>query len=289
MLRYFVAVAEERHIGRAAARLGMTQPPLSRALRQLEQELEVALVTRTPRGVELTAAGTVLYREARPILDRSEQLAARILAAADTPTITVGTCADTADQLGSRLVTEFRRRHPGVGLTLHESDLTDPTAGLRAGVVDVALTRAPFEEADIATRTLRVDPVGVVLLASDPLARRRSVSLAELAERRWIRLPEQTDPIWASYWMADIDRADAGERPVVRTIQESLQSVLWSGATTFAPIGQPLPQGLVNVPAPEKSASRIVVAHKHSESSPYVRSFVDIAVASAAHQRSANA
>lgn len=196
MLRYFVAVAEEQHVGRAAARLRMTQPPLSRAMRQLERELGVELFERTPKGVQLTAAGTALHREARSLLDRVERLPTRITAAAGTPTIVVGTCADTADQIGSRLVTEFRRRHPRVDLRLHETDLTDPTAGLSADLVDVALTRAPFDETGIDTRTLRSDPVGAVMLDSDPLAGRESVTVAELGNRRWIRLPEGTDRFW---------------------------------------------------------------------------------------------
>ena len=194
--------------------------------------------------------------------------------------ITVGTCADTIDQLGSRLVTEFRSRHPRVGLTLHETDLTDPTAGLRADIVDVALTRAPFDEADIATRALRSDPIGVVMLDSDPIAQRDSVSLTELDGRRWIRLPEGTDPIWTAYWMGNGADLDGGDSPIVRTIQESLQSVLWSNASTFAPLNQALPDGLVNIPVLDKVPSQLVVAWKRSEDNPIVRSFVDVAVAS---------
>ena len=72
-MRYFVAVAEERHVGRAAARLHMTQPPLSRALRALERELGVELVERTPRGVVPTAAGEVHLAEARTLLERADQ------------------------------------------------------------------------------------------------------------------------------------------------------------------------------------------------------------------------
>ena len=280
LLRYFVAVAQERHIGRAATRLQMTQPPLSRAMRQLERELGVELLARTPRGVQLTEAGTVLHREARSLLDRVERLPARIAAAAGTPAIVVGTCADTADQLGSRLVTEFRRQHPDAELSLYETDLTDPTAGLRGDLVDVALTRAPFDQAGIAVRTLRCDPMGVVVLASDPLATRASVSLADLRDRRWIRMPEDIDPLWCAFWMADGPVADGDDPPVVRTIQESLQSVLWSSASTLAPLNQALPEGLVNVPVTDKDPSQLVVAWKPAAENPLISSFVEIAVAS---------
>lgn len=279
LLRYFVAVADERHVGRAASRLGMTQPPLSRAMRQLEVELGAALLERTPRGVELTGAGTALYREAWPILDRADRLPARVAGAAGKPTITVGTCADTADQLGSRLVREFRRQNPTVGLILRETDLTDPTAGLRADVVDVALTRAPFDETNIATHPLRSDPIGVVVLDDDPLAHRASVSTSELDGRQWIRLPEGTDPIWSAYWRNDAAQSAAGDRPIVRTIQESLQSVLWNNASTFAPLNQALPDGLTNVPVIDKTPSQLVIAWKNAVDNPFVRSFVDIAVA----------
>ena len=280
LLRYFLAVAEEQHVGRAAARLRMTQPPLSRAMRQLEHELGVELFERTPRGVRLTEAGTALRREARSILDRVDRVPARISGAAGRPTIAVGTCADTADQIGSRLVTEFRRRHPHVQLSLHETDLTDPTAGLRADLVDVALTRRPFDETDIATRPLRSDPVGVVVLDTDPLADRESVSLTDLHDRRWIRLPDGTDPVWRAYWMADGSTVDGDDPPVVRTIQECLQSVLWSSASTFAPLIQALPAGLVTIPVTDKTPSELVVAWKPAGANPLVPLFVGIAVRS---------
>ena len=84
-LRYFVAVADERHFGRAAARLHMTQPPLSRAIRQLETDLGAVLLHRSPAGVTLTAAGAVLYGEARTLLEQAEHARARVAAAAGPP------------------------------------------------------------------------------------------------------------------------------------------------------------------------------------------------------------
>ena len=266
-------------MGRAATRLQMTQPPLSRAVQQLEGELGATLLIRRPQGVELTGAGVVLYREARSMLDQADRLTARISAAAGAPTITVGTCADTADQLGSRLVTAFRHRHPDVGLTLWETDLTDPTAGLRTDMVDVALTRAPFDDTTILTHVVRTEPIGVVVLDSDPLAQTTSVSVAELHGRRWVRLPEGTDTVWSAYWQAPDPTSSRGEPVVVRTIQESLQSVLWSGTTTFAPRDQPLPEGLVTVPVSDKDPSHLVVAWRRTEDDPLVRSFVEVATA----------
>src|SRR6185437_871037 len=89
LLRYFVAVAEERHFGRAAARLHMSQPPLSRAIKQLEADLGAVLLHRSATGVTLTAAGKLLYDEARSLLDQADRVRVRVAAAAGAATLTV--------------------------------------------------------------------------------------------------------------------------------------------------------------------------------------------------------
>ncbi|MEV6113856.1 LysR family transcriptional regulator [Streptomyces sp. NPDC052109] len=276
-LRYFVAVAEERHIGRAANRLHMTQPPLSRAIRQLEDELGVALLERTPKGVALTPAGTVLYDETQALLAQAERIRTRVADAAGAATLSVGTLADAAEHVGGRLVPLFRARHPHVNVTVHESDLGDPTAGLRAGLVglvDVAMTRTPFDDTGISTHILRSVPVGVVMRDDDLLAHRASVSSADLAGRRWVRLPYGTDPVWTAYWTGG---GHDDTTPVMRTIQECLQAALWNGTSALAPVDQPLPAGLVAVPFSDRPPSDLVVAWPKTGRSPLVRSFVQVA------------
>jgi len=270
LLEYFVAVARERHVGRAAAGLHMTQPPLSRAIRQLEDELGATLFDRTPKGVTLTAAGSVLYDEARAVLKQVDRLHTR-MSALGTTSLVIGTLADTADQVGALVVDAFRRRHPHVDVTIHETDLGDPTAGLRTGDVDVAFTRLPFDDTGIATHVLRSDPVGVVARADDPLARRDSVTTADLADRRWVRLPDGADPAWTAYWTGG---HPAEGLPVSRTIQECLQSALWNGTCALAPLDQALPAGLVVVPVTDRPPSRLVVAWLQTGSNAVVRSFV---------------
>lgn len=274
-LRYFVAVAEELHFGRAAARLHMSQPPLSRAIKRLETDLGARLLHRSAAGVTLTPAGAALLEEARTLLDQAERVRVRVAAAAGTEALTVGILGDGTDPGVARLAAAYRRRHPGVEIRVRETDLTDPTCGLRAGLVDVALTRAPFDETGLTVRELRADPVGAVLRADDPLARRDRLEPADLAGRRWFRFPDGTDGLWRSYWNGGEPR----EGPVVRAVQECVQAVLWNGTVGMAPLGHELPGELAVVPLTDMAPSRVVVASKKGDTNPLLRSFVQIAAA----------
>lgn len=274
-LRYFVAVAEELHFGRAAARLCMSQPPLSRAIKQLEAEFGTPLLYRSAAGVTLTPPGATLLDEARTLLERADQVRVRVAAAAGAGVLTVGLLGDSTDPGAQRLAAAYRRRHPEVEVRIRETDLTDPTCGLRAGLVDVALTRAPFDEAGLIVHELRADPVGAVLRADDPLARRDRLELADLAARRWFQFPDGTDPLWRSYWNGGEPR----EGPVVRGVQECVQAVLWNGTVGMAPLGHDLSEELAIVPVTDMAPSRVVAVWKADDTNPLLQSFVQIATA----------
>ncbi|WP_327130388.1 LysR substrate-binding domain-containing protein [Streptomyces sp. NBC_01343] len=272
-LRYFVAVAEELHFGRAAVRLHMSQPPLSRAIKQLEAEVGALLFARSSSGITLTAVGSVLFDEARALLDHADRVRVRVSAAAGAAIIAIGILGDGTDPGVSRLAAAYRRTHPGIDIRVRDTDLTDPTCGLRAGLVDVALTRAPFDETALTVRALRTDPVGVVLRADDPLARRDGLRLAELSDRRWFQFPPGTDPVWQSYWNGGRPR----EGPVVRAVQECLQAVLWNGTVGLAPLGHDLPAELAVVPLIDMPPSRVVAVWNEGDTNPLIRSFVETA------------
>jgi DNA-binding transcriptional LysR family regulator len=116
-------------------------------------------------------AGAALYDEGRLLLKQADRLRDRVKVAEGAATLTIGTLADSAEQVGGPLVTAFHRCHPHVEVSIHEADLGDPTAGLRAGLVDIALTRAPFDDTGIKVHVLRSEPVGVVAHEHDPLAK----------------------------------------------------------------------------------------------------------------------
>ncbi|WP_432590430.1 LysR substrate-binding domain-containing protein [Streptomyces sp. HD1123-B1] len=278
-LRYFVAVAEELHFGRAATRLHMSQPPLSRAIKQLEAEVGALLFARSPVGVTLTPVGSVLLEEARALLDHADRVRVRVSAAVGVGTISVGILGDGTDPGVARLAGAYRRHHPGIDIRIRDTDLTDPTCGLRTGLVDVALTRAPFDETALTVRALRADPVGVVLRADDPLASRDRLRLAELSDRRWFQFPQDTDPIWQAYWNGGTPR----EGPVVRAVQECLQAVLWNGTVGLAPLGHDLPAELTVVPLTDMAPSRVVAVWNEGDTNPLIRSFIEIATAAYRH------
>jgi DNA-binding transcriptional LysR family regulator len=219
--------------------------------------------------------GTLLLEEARALLDHADRVRVRVSAAVGAATITVGILGDGTDPAVARLAAAYRRHHPGIDIRIRDTDLTDPTCGLRAGLVDVALTRAPFDETALTVRALRTDPVGVVLRADDPLAHRDRLRLAELSDRRWFQFPQDTDPIWQSYWNGGTPR----EGPVVRAVQECLQAVLWNGTVGLAPLGHDLPAELAVVPLTDMVPSRVVAVWNEGDTNPLIRSFIEIATA----------
>lgn len=170
----FVAVAEEGHFGRAAARLNMTQPPLSRRVQALEQRIGVPLLDRSQRGVRLTAAGHSLLADARRILQLSERSvhAARHAMAGETGTITFGFTASSGYVHLETVLATARARLPRVELVLREMVTAAQRAALLAGDLDIGLVRPPVESAELSRLPFTCEPLVAALPAGHPLATR---------------------------------------------------------------------------------------------------------------------
>lgn len=188
----FVAVAEELHFGRAAARLHIAQPPLSQTIRKLEAELGVALLRRTTRRVEVLPAGDAFLVRAREMLATADSAAdeARAAAAGELGRLALGFTGSMTYALLPVLAKALRAQLPRVRVELHGELLTpQQVERLRAGTLDVALLRPPVVHAD-----LRVEPVGaealiVALPAGHRLARLERVPVAELASEPFVAYP----------------------------------------------------------------------------------------------------
>ncbi|GAA3815624.1 LysR family transcriptional regulator [Amycolatopsis tucumanensis] len=195
-LRYFVTVAEELHFGRAAERLGIAQPPLSRAIRQLEQRLGARLLDRDRRGVALTDAGRVLLREARVALDAVTAAARRTRRAADPhrPLVLV-TKAGASHELLQRLLDAAAAEPDVPPVEVLLCEVGEQAGLLRDGRADVAIMHRPFDDlAGFDTEDLVVEGQVAILPAAHPLAARAQLTLADVSDvpdlpiARWPRL-----------------------------------------------------------------------------------------------------
>ena len=192
-LRYLVAVAEEGHVTRAAARLGIQQPPLSQQIRALEAELRVQLFRRKPRGVELTQAGQALLAEAQTILRQVEHAvaAARRTGRGEAGRIGLGfTSSASFHPLVPRVIREYRQSHPLVALTLEESGTGELVDALRAERIDAAFVRSPIGPAEgLSIDAVLEEAMVAALPAGHRLAGRRGakpLALAALAAESFI-------------------------------------------------------------------------------------------------------
>lgn len=198
-LRYFVAVAEEAHVGRAAQRLGMAQPPLSRAISQLERRLGAVLFERTPRGVTLTPAGVVLLGEGRAALAALEAAERRTRRAAAAGTGQAGVVfaakSGASAEVMAKLLDAYAAEPGAVPVEVVLCGPGQQAPMLRDGRADVALLHLPFDDVDgFETEDLLVEPQVLVLPAGHPLTARPGVTSAEAADLPGLPLPRWPDP-----------------------------------------------------------------------------------------------
>lgn len=182
-LRYFIAVAQELHFGRAAQRLGIAQPPLSRAIRQLERRLGATLLDRNSRGVTLTEAGSVLLREGLAVLDAVDAAERRTRrAATGRPGLVLVTKAGASAELLAKLLDAYAAEPDAVSVDVQLCGIGEQAKLLRDGRADVALLHLPFDStAGFDVEELRTEGQVVVLPAGHPLTTRSHVRMAEVA------------------------------------------------------------------------------------------------------------
>jgi DNA-binding transcriptional LysR family regulator len=187
-LRYFVTLAEELHFGRAAQRLSITQPPLSLAIRGLEEELGVRLFARTRRQVALTHAGAAFFEQSRDILARTGA-AAELARAADRGAVgrlAIGFMSASIYTLLPAVLRDFAAGHPGVRLELRELTLPQQATALRRRDIQVGFVRPPVMDAELMAETLLDEPLVVALPSGHPLAALRRIGAQRLAGERFV-------------------------------------------------------------------------------------------------------
>jgi DNA-binding transcriptional LysR family regulator len=190
-LRYFLAVAESLNFGRAATRLGIAQPPLSRQIKDLEAEIGTPLFHRTPRGVVLTDAGSVFAQKALQIVASTEEAVAetRDAGVGRGGRLVVGFVHSVAYSLLPRLLPEFKRRHPKVAVSLREVTVIDKESALLSEHIDIGIFRPPPRHPDIVNFPVNEEGFVLALPSSHPLARRRRVPVQALADEQLILFP----------------------------------------------------------------------------------------------------
>ncbi|WP_262402348.1 class A beta-lactamase [Actinomadura sp. CNU-125] len=198
LVRYFTAVAEHRHFGRAAEALHITQPSLSRQVRGLERQLGARLFDRTPRGTRLTEAGEVFLPSARALLRSAAQAAAQTRAAAEPSRITVG----YTNVIVTPAVRELRRRHPDADVRTVHTGWDEPRAVLLDHRVDAVVTRLPFPTDGLHVTVLYDEPRVLVVPLDHRLAGKESITLDDIADEPIPRVPD-SDPAWEAFWRVD--------------------------------------------------------------------------------------
>ncbi len=251
-LRYFLAVAEELHFGRAAVRLGIAQPALSRQIAVLEAAIGALLFNRVRSKVFLTKGGEVLVPQARDILLRTAEAArsARAAAQGAVGTFAVGFVGSATYSVLPGLVQQFREMHPAVDLTLNAMNNAELRRALIDRGIDVAFARSRLDDGEFASESVLIEPLVAVVPLSSPHAQNMSIALANLAKENFILYPRHPRPSFADDVIGFC--RTAGFNPIVAQETMDLQT-----AMALVSVGA----GLSIVPASIKQSHRHGVAY----------------------------
>ncbi|MFE0777355.1 LysR family transcriptional regulator [Streptomyces sp. NPDC058861] len=283
-LRAFVALAEELHFTRAAARLFVAQQSLSKQISRLEAELGTPLLHRTSRTVELTPAGEVFLTAAREVLARFDQgvAEARRAGRGEQGTLRVGFVVGAALELTTHILAEFTGRHPDARVELHEFGFADPSAGLAGADTDVAFVRLPSSTHGLVVTPLFTEPCVVGVSTAHPMSRRDGVRVAELLDEP-IAIGRTDDGVWRDFWTLAGHRAGGRARKLVETHSQSeevevVAAGMACGVTPAAARRYSPHPGVRYVPIDDHPGSVVAVARRSGRPNPLVVSFVDAAV-----------
>jgi DNA-binding transcriptional LysR family regulator len=290
-LRYFVTVADELHFTRAAERLYLSQPALSKQIRMLEQQLGAELFERDRRGVTLTSVGVALLPHARRVLAEWDQAWQAVEQAkhAQHATLLVGMSNSPArGGMLPAIRSRFNALHPGATVTLHEIGWEDPTAGLASEQADVAFVWLPLPDPGrYHWIVVAEEPQLVAMPAGGPLARRldsrlpgpdAAVEFRDLADQPFLALPPAAGPL-REYWLAT-DARD-GRPPVigaeVSSIGETYEALMdGRGIVLLASGNAPLValDGVITRPVSGLSPGQLALAWRQADTRPLVRDYV---------------
>lgn len=261
-LRYFVAVAERLHFGRAAAALYITQPALSRQIRQFEEELGVELLERSSRQVTLTPAGRRLAEDGARLLTESDAAIARARRAQDGEHVLIA-----GFMLGMDIAPAMKRfssSHPEVDVQLQRLRWWNHAAALRDGRVDAGFVRFPLPTQGLDIQPLYTEPVCVALAAAHPLAAGTSVDISALADEPVLRYAD-AQPEWNAFWTFDPrpDGRHPQPGPYVRDMEEIVAYVRAGRGVAYLPVpitAAIAPPGVAFIPVDGIPPGQVVLA-----------------------------
>lgn len=202
----FLAVAEEQHFGRAAKKLGMTQPPLTEQIQILENALKVKLFERSRRGAQLTPMGKAILPEVRKLRDYLERLELTIheALAGQTGVLTIGAITSAMVDMLPPLISELQTAYPQLTISVREIDTAEAIPALENGNIDIAFSRLEItNDHEINVRPLQQEQLAVALPRQHPLASTASVALADLAKETFVMFPRPLNPTYFDILMAN--------------------------------------------------------------------------------------
>lgn len=289
LLRYFLAVAAELNFTRAAETLGIAQPALSAQIRQLEAQLGVRLLERTTRSVQLTDAGRVVQDNGPAALAALAEVwdAARRAGRGETGRLRVAYTPSAGYETAPTLVGAVRDRYPGIEIAAQVLPTPDIVRAVRDGRIDVGVARVPQAAEGVRLRTVRLEPLGALVPTDHPLAARREVDLAAIAEHPILMHPRSANPAQFDYVRALFARAGLEPRFVERPVAfDPTQSMIRAGRAiglVGASSADGVATGLCWVPLADSDARLVMqLVVREGEITPTADRFERVAVSTAA-------